>query len=211
MKERADLQKKSKGSIYIISAPSGAGKTTLCKKIVAETGNMRQSVSFTSRQPREGEVNDVDYTFIREEEFREMTLRGDFVEWAVVHGNLYGTSRHRLEEIIHAGHDVLLDIDTQGARQIRDSYKGGVFIFILPPSMKVLRERLESRKTNTPEDMEKRLNRAMDEIRDYIIYDYVIVNDVLNESVRQLKAIIISEGLRSDKIAPDWIKENFLL
>ena len=201
---------KTGGSMFIISAPSGAGKTTLCRTIIASAGGIEQSVSFTSRAPRKGESNDVDYTFIDETEFRKMIDRGDFVEWAVVHGNLYGTSRRRLEEIMEEGHDVMLDIDTQGARQIRQSYPGGVFIFILPPSMKVLRERLESRKTNTPEDIENRLRRAMEEIRDYTMYDYVIVNDVLEESIRKLEAIITSERLRCGKIAPAWIEEKIL-
>jgi len=196
--------------MFIISAPSGAGKTTLCRKIIKSAGSIKQSVSFTSREARKGEVSNIDYTFISETEFRRMIDRGDFVEWALVHGNLYGTSRQRLEEIMDQGHDVMLDIDTQGARQIRDFYSEGVFIFILPPSMKILRERLESRKTNTPEDIEKRLGRAIDEIRDYTMYDYVIVNDILNESVQRLEAIITAERLRVSKIAPDWIKEKIL-
>ena len=105
------MQKKSKGSLFIISAPSGAGKTTLCGKIMGSMDNLKLSVSFTTRAPRKGEVNDVDYTFVGEREFREMADRGDFVEWAKVHGNLYGTSRKRLEEIMDSGGDVLLDID----------------------------------------------------------------------------------------------------
>jgi guanylate kinase len=201
---------KAKGGMFIISAPSGAGKTTLCRTIIKPAGGIRQSVSFTSRGPRKGESNDVDYTFISEPEFRKMIDAGDFVEWAVVHGNLYGTSRQRLADIMDGGDDVMLDIDTQGARQIKQSYPGGVFIFILPPSMRVLRERLESRKTNTPEDIENRLRRAMDEIRDYTMYDYVIVNDILEESVMKLEAIITSERLRCGKVDPDWIKEKIL-
>lgn len=197
--------------MFIISAPSGAGKTTLCSEILNKVDNLRLSVSFTTRAPREGEVNNRDYTFIAEKEFRDMIAGGEFVEWAEVHGNLYGTSGKRLEELMKEGFDVLLDIDTQGAKQIRDSFREGIYIFVLPPSMTVLRERIEKRGSNTPEDMERRLRRAVDEIKDYALYEYVIVNDVLKESLSGLEAVITSERLRSNKIDPDWIKENFLL
>ncbi len=202
-------KRKNKGSIFVISAPSGAGKTTMCKKILSTDSAVRQSVSFTTRAPREGEVNDEDYTFISEKKFRDMAAAGEFVEWAEVHGNLYGTARRRLEELMESGLDVLLDIDIQGARQIRKSLEGGVFIFILPPSMTVLRKRLEERGSNTEEDMEKRLNRAIDEIRDYTLYDYVIVNDRLRESVGGLEAIIAAQRLRTEKTDTDWLKENY--
>jgi guanylate kinase len=202
-------KRKSKGSIFVISAPSGAGKTTICKKIAAADKAIRQSVSFTTRPPREGETNDEDYTFISEGEFREMAEKGEFVEWAAVHGNLYGTSRRRLEELVDAGFDALLDIDVQGARQIRNTFKDGVFVFILPPSMEVLRKRLGQRGSNTRADMERRLARATDEIRDYMHYDYVIVNDVLRAAVKALGAVIAAERLRSAKIDADWVKEIF--
>ncbi|MBI5640352.1 MAG: guanylate kinase [Nitrospirae bacterium] len=207
------MQKKSEGSIFIISAPSGAGKTTICRKIIMKMENVQQSVSYTTRLPRKGEVEDVDYTYIGEKAFRKMAGSGDFVEWAEVHGNLYGTSRKRLEKLMAAGFDVILDIDTQGAKQIRNSYGGGVFVFILPPSMDALRERLEKRKTRTKEDkadIERRLRRSVDEIRDYKLYDYVIVNDELSISIRKLESIITSERLRNEKIDPGWIKKNFL-
>jgi guanylate kinase len=202
-------KRKNKGSIFVISAPSGAGKTTICRQISDNDDAVRQSVSFTTRAPRAGEINDEDYSFISEREFREMAARGEFVEWAEVHGNLYGTSRLRLEELVEAGFDIFLDIDVQGARQIRNTFQDGVFVFILPPSMDVLRKRLAERGSNTREDMEKRLGRAADEMRDYIRYDYVIVNDVLQASVRALEAIIAAERLRSGKIDPEWIKEIF--
>ncbi len=202
-------KRKNKGSVFVISAPSGAGKTTICKRILDADDAVRQSVSFTTRPPREGEVNDEDYTFISEKAFRDMAAAGEFVEWAEVHGNLYGTSRRRLEQLMESGLDVLLDIDIQGARQIRKSLEDGVFIFILPPSMKVLRKRLEERGSNTKQDMERRLNRAVDEIRDYKLYDYVIVNDRLRESVGGLEAIISAQRLRTENIDTEWLKENF--
>ncbi len=193
------MLKRRKGSLFIISAPSGAGKTTLCKKIVTTVDSLVPSVSFTTRKPRGGEVNDLDYTFIGEEEFREMIAGGDFVEWAEVHGNLYGTSRDRLEGLMDSGLDVILDIDTQGARQIRKLYGDGVFIFILPPSIEILRRRLEKRRSNSREDMARRLGAAIDEIKEYNNYDYVIINDVLKDSVRLLEAIITAERHKTER------------
>ncbi|OGW24874.1 MAG: guanylate kinase [Nitrospirae bacterium GWC2_42_7] len=199
-------EKRKKGVLFIVSAPSGAGKTTLCMRIIKTVDNLKMSVSFTTRQPRFGEVNDLDYTFISKQEFQSMIKRKEFVEWAEVHGNLYGTSRKRLNNLLNAGFDVLLDIDTQGAGQIKESCREGVFIFILPPSMKILRERLENRKSNTKEDMEKRLKNALKEIKNYNRYDYVIINSDLKLSVKMLEAVIISERLRSIKIDKNHIK-----
>lgn len=204
------MQRKTKGSIFVISAPSGAGKTTLCKKIIRRDPNIRQSVSFTTRGPRKGETDGIDYTFIGKKAFQRMIERNEFIEWAEVHGNFYGTSRKRLEGLLRSGFDVLLDIDTQGARQIRNALDGAVFIFILPPSIKVLRERLQNRKSNTREDMERRLRRAAVEIKDYIMYDYVIVNGLLGDALRRLEAVITAERLSSNRIDPKWIKDNFL-
>ena len=202
------MEKRNKGSLFVVSAPSGAGKTTLCKQIIRIVDNIKPSVSFTTRPPRAGEVPNEDYCFVSEAEFRTMIDRGDFVEWALVHGNLYGTSSRQLEELISAGYDVLLDIDTQGARQIKKFFTNGVYIFILPPSMDELKHRLEGRMSNSVEDMNRRLERAVDEIKEYYIYDYVIVNDIIENSLKKLEAIIIAERLRSSKIDPKWIENN---
>jgi guanylate kinase len=199
------LEKKNKGGLFIVSAPSGAGKTTLCKRLINTTQNIKPSVSFTTRSPRAGEIPDEDYVFVSEAEFRAMSDRGDFVEWAVVHGNFYGTSRQKLEELMSAGYDVLLDIDTQGARQIRKNFGNSVFIFIMPPSMNELKSRLEGRMSNSVDDINRRLQRAADEIREYKLYDYVIVNDIIEDSMKKLEAIITAERLRSSKIDPHWI------
>jgi len=203
------LEKRNNGSIFVVSAPSGAGKTTLCKQIIKTVDNIRTSVSFTTRQPRPGEIPGEDYIFVGEEEFSAMIDRGDFVEWARVHGNLYGTSKRQLEELISAGYDVLLDIDTQGARQMKKFFTDGVYIFILPPSMQELRRRLEGRMSNSAEDMKRRLQRAVDEIdeiKEYKMYDYVIVNDIIKTSLKKLEAIIIAERLRHSKIDTQWIQ-----
>ena len=214
------MQRRTRGSIFVISAPSGAGKTTLGNKIIEKEENLKASVSFTTRRPRKGEINDQDYSFVSDGVFRKMIERGEFAEWAEVHGNLYGTSKKRLRGLMRSGFDVILDIDTQGARQIRDSFPEGVFIFILPPSMEVLRDRLEKRKGSDPKedtDIDRRLRRAVDEIKEAMrdlrgqkMYDYVIVNDVLNDSLRKLDAIITAERVNISKIDPKWIKENFL-
>lgn len=200
----------NKGILFIVSAPSGAGKTTLCQKISSMVPNLTHSVSYTTRPPRSGEVNDRDYTFIDEDEFRHMIEEDKFAEWAKVHGHLYGTSRKRLEEMMEAGIDVILDIDTRGAMQIKEKYSEGIYIFILPPSMKVLVERLEKRMCNSKDEITKRLKRAIDEIKDYKNYDYVIVNDIFEKALREIEAIIISERARTYKIDPLWIEENFL-
>ncbi len=203
------MTKRSKGTLFVISAPSGAGKTTLCRHIAAVDKRLRESVSYTSRQPRKGERNNRDYTFVGTDEFRKMAAGGEFVEWAEVHGNLYGTSRKRLKDILAKGFDVLLDIDIQGAAQIRKAFPAGVSIFVMPPSRGVLRRRLEGRGANTKADMERRLKNAVREMKNYKKYDYVIVNDVLNDAVSGLRAIIASERLRTARVDGAWIRDNF--
>lgn len=201
--------KKDKGSLFVISAPSGAGKTTLCQKLSSILPDLQHSVSYTTRPVRTGEVNNRDYTFVSGKVFRNMTDKGDFIEWAKVHGHLYGTSRKRLEEMLRKGISVILDIDTQGARQIRKKYDGGVYIFILPPSLKVLKERLNRRMSNSKQEIEERLMRAVEEIKDYKKYDYVIINDIFEDALEQLKSIVFLEKVRTKNIDPLWIKENF--
>jgi len=201
---------RERGTLFIVSAPSGAGKTTICKRISEQLDDLKTSVSFTTRKARRGEVDGEDYIFITEKRFRNMISKGEFVEWAEVHGNLYGTSRKGLEKIIASGYDVILDIDTQGARQIKKTYGNGIFIFILPPSMTELRNRLEKRMSNTREDRERRLKRAVEEIREYKMYDYVIVNDLLTSSLRKFESIVLAERQRSAKKDSAWIEKNII-
>lgn len=193
----------------IVSAPSGAGKTSLCQKLTSVVPNIRHSVSYTTRSPRKGEVDGRDYSFVSEDAFRKMAKKGEFAEWAEVHGNLYGTARKRLDELREAGIDVILDIDTQGAGKIRRHYDDGVFIFILPPSLEDLRERLENRKSNSTDDIDLRMERAREEIKDYKSYDYVIINVNFDEALEELKAIVLAEGRRTKAINPRWVKETF--
>jgi len=138
-----------------------------------------------------------------------MVDTGEFAEWARVHGNLYGTSKKRLEALRNEGIDVILDIDTQGAEEIRDSYNDGIYIFILPPSWDALKERLEKRMSNSAEEIALRLERAAEEIKNYEWYDYVIINTNFDEALAHLKAIVIAEDHRTGRIDPQWVKENF--
>ena len=202
-------ERKSKGCLFIVSAPSGTGKTTLCRKLVSSIPNLQFSVSFTTRDPRPGEINNTDYSFISSDEFHAMIAREEFIEWAEVHGALYGTSRERIEDFINSGIDVLLDIDTQGAAQIKKTHQEGVFIFVVPPSLQVLKERLEQRMTDSKEQIEDRLKKAVIEIKSYSLYDYVIINNILDVAYKQLEAIVISYNMSTKVMNPQWIEESF--
>jgi guanylate kinase len=202
-------EKKTRGHLFIVSAPSGTGKTTLCKKLVSVLPNLTFSVSYTTRQKRQGEINNRDYTFINRDEFSLMLDKEEFIEWAEIHGELYGTSKKRIEKLLRAGIDVILDIDTQGATKLKKKYKKGVYIFVLPPSMEILRKRLEKRMTDSKEDIEKRLKGAVFEIKNYNKYDYVIINDKLLNALKELEAIIISHRSSTKMINPFWMKKNF--
>jgi guanylate kinase len=198
------------GNLFVVSAPSGVGKTTLCQRLKDVLDDIRFSVSYTTRPPREGEINNVHYTFVDEEEFRSMISEGEFIEWAEVHGNFYGTSKKRVEDIINSGFDVLLDIDVQGAKKIKDYYPQSVLIFVLPPSIEALRERLLGRRTESEDVMSKRLRNAINEIKEFVNYDYVIINNVLDEAVKDLLSIIKAERLKIVNVDKDWIIETFL-
>lgn len=202
-------ERKNRGILFIVSAPSGTGKTTLCKKLVSSLPNLKFSVSYTTRHPRPGEVNNRDYMFISRNEFMSMVDKKEFIEWAEIHRELYGTSKKRLEELIDSGIDVILDIDTQGAMQLKKRYGEGTYIFVLPPSIEVLRERLEKRMTDSKEEIEKRLRMAAVEIKSYHKYDYVIINNTLEDALKELGAIIISHRASTKMINPLWIEERF--
>jgi guanylate kinase len=191
---------KREGLLFIISAPSGAGKTTLCKEVIDIFRNLRHSVSYTTRQPRPGEVHGRDYFFVSSDEFRRMVEAGEFAEWAEVHGNLYGTAIKTLEEYRSNGIDVILDIDCQGARQLKERYHGGVFIFILPPSFMELRRRLDNRNSDSVAVIERRIECAAAEIKESRWYDFIIVNDVFSKAVEELKSVLIAERCRTGRV-----------
>jgi guanylate kinase len=185
------------GKLFIISAPSGTGKTTILKKIIAAMEKVAFSVSHTTRPPRAGEQEGVDYFFIEKDAFAAMRQQGLFLEWAEVHGNLYGTSGSAVQEAAEQGLDVMLDIDVQGARQVREKLGDkGIFIFISPPSLEELERRLAGRSTETEAIIAKRLANAREEMKSIDHYDYIIVNDIVDQAVEVLKSIIIAERSR---------------
>ena len=191
---------KMKGFLIVISAPSGTGKTTLYSMLMKSVCGIQYSISYTTRKPRKGEINGKDYFFVSKEEFRKMIERGEFLEWAEVHGHLYGTSRSQIEKAIREGKDVLLDIDTQGAINIKNQIKDAVLIFILPPSWEELERRLKLRGTENQEEIKKRLKTAREEVKKINFYDYVIVNDEIQKAFEQLKSIIIAERCRTSRV-----------
>jgi len=184
------------GNLIIVSAPSGAGKTTLVAGALGRDNRARPSISFTSRRPRAGEEQGVHYHFVSRAEFEAMIANGDFLEWAEVHGNLYGTSRRAVEEIRSSGSDVILTIDIQGAAQARKLFPDAVSVFIMPPSLDALTLRLESRGTDTAHDRRLRLDSALHEMEQYVNFDYVVINDDLDRAIDELVAIITAERCR---------------
>jgi len=200
-----------RGILFIISAPSGTGKTTLCKQLTANLPGLWHSISYTTRKPRPGEADGHDYYFIGEEIFREMIERNEFVEWAHVYGQLYGTPRKSLTEKIDQGIDVLLEIDVQGAMQVKKRFEDSVSIFILPPSMTVLRARLQTRASDTAEEIQRRLNKVKEEVWSYREYAYIVRNEDLGQSLRDLESIFWSERLKTKRLNMSWLENNFIL
>lgn len=184
------------GNLIIVSAPSGAGKTTLVSEVLKRDQRIKPSVSFTSRAPRNGEENGVHYNFVSADEFRAMIERGDLLEWAEVHGNLYGTSRRLVEQLRGEGFDVVLTIDVQGAGQARKLFPDAVGVFILPPSYQTLLDRLDTRGANGADDLQTRLRNAIGEMAEYQNFDYAIINDDLNQATDELAAIVLAERCR---------------
>jgi guanylate kinase len=194
------------GTLFVISAPSGAGKSTLCSRLLKKIPGLKLSVSYTTRKPRSGEKNDVHYSFISEKKFKGMIERGEFAEWAAVHGNLYGTSLKRLKKLNKEGYDIILDIDVRGASQLKQTCDNAVYIFILPPSMKTLQKRLVQRKSDSDDVIANRIRNAKAEIAGYADYDYVVINDKLDKAYRELESIIISSRLETVKADHPWIQ-----
>jgi guanylate kinase len=185
-----------RGCLFVISAPSGSGKTTLVAKLLAAFPNLRFSVSYTTRSPRGAEREGVDYHFVTRERFREKIEAGELLEWAEVHGNLYGTSRAETERIRANGEDILLDVDVQGAAQVRKAVPDAVTMFLMPPSFQALEERLRGRKQDSSEVIEARLAGARREMERYRDYHYVLVNDDVEETAELMRAIVRAERAR---------------
>ncbi|SFO00965.1 guanylate kinase [Formivibrio citricus] len=186
----------SRGNIYVVTAPSGAGKTTLVRALLAADHKVQLSVSFTTRAPRTGEVNGKDYNFVSREEFERMIAASALLEHAEVFGNYYGTSQPWIESMLSQGQDILLEIDWQGAQQVRRLLPEAIGIFILPPSIATLEERLRGRGKDSEEVILRRLSAAREEISHVDEFDYVIINDHFDEALRDLVAIVRAERLK---------------
>lgn len=182
-----------RGLLVIVSSPSGAGKTTLCHRLMAEFPAIRFSVSYTTRKPRQGETDGKDYSFVTPERFQEMVDADEFAEWAEVHGNRYGTTRTTVAQALEGGSDVLFDIDYQGGRQLKTQFPGeALMIWVLPPSLQVLEERLHRRATDSVEVISDRLATAKKELEQYGHYDYLIVNDELERAYAVMRSIYVA-------------------
>ncbi len=203
-----------KGIALIVTAPSGAGKTTLIKKLLNEFSNITFSISYTTRKPREGEVHGKDYFFVSKEEFKRLIDKGFFAEWAEVHGNYYGTPVSFVNETLEKGKDVLFDVDIKGALQLKKNLKDSISVFILPPSKKVLEERLRKRGKDSEKDIVLRISRAKEELLVAYKFDFLILNDLLDRAYEELRSIYISGKCRTliskpilDNILKKWEKE----
>jgi guanylate kinase len=192
---------KRRGTLFVVSAPSGAGKTTLCREIRLRLHDLAYSVSVTTRPPRPGEIDGTDFRFVSEAQFRELLSRNEMAEWATVHANLYGTPAAPLEAALKDGRDVLLDIDTQGALQLRARYPDAVLIFVVAPSMAELEQRLRERRSDSEREIARRLERAREEVTLWRRYDYLIVNRDVKEAMESLESIIQAERCRVARLA----------
>jgi len=188
-----------RGNLIVVSAPSGAGKSSLVNRALTQIRRLRYSISYTTRAPRGSERDGMDYYFVTDEVFRAMRERGEFIESAEVHGYFYATHKATIEHMLAEGYDVILDIDVQGARQISDQMPQAITVFVLPPSRKVLEARLRKRNLNAPEDLERRLCNAAAEVKLYERFKYVIINDDRDRAFAALKAIISAERRRPDR------------
>ncbi len=192
------MSSRTRGLLFIVSAASGTGKTTLAERLVQILPNLRMSRSYTSRTARAGERDGVDYNFVSRETFEAMILRQEFLEWADVFGNLYGTSRLDTEGYLASGQDVVLTIDVQGAEQVKAQDIDHTRIFVLPPSFEILERRLRGRSKDSEEQILRRLEVARQEVGEYASYDYVVVNDELETAVDRLRSVVLAERTRTD-------------
>ena len=199
-----------RGVLFVVSAPSGAGKTTLCKELAARVPNLKHSISYTTRPPRPGEVHGREYFFVDARYFQSLVERDEFAEWAQVYGQRYGTPRTPLIEMMDQGVDVLLEIDVQGARQIKKTFEDAVYLYILPPSINALRVRLQQRGGDSTEEIQRRLQKVREEMWSYREYDYIVKNDEMTQAIRQLEAIVLAERIKTKRVDVQWLEENFI-
>jgi guanylate kinase len=189
------------GILFVVSSPSGGGKGTLIQRVLKEVPNLSYSVSFTTRAPRNGEVNGREYFFVTLEKFEQMRTANEFLEWAHVHGKLYGTAKQQVVREVAAGRDIILEVDVQGAASLRKLMPDSVSILILPPSFEILKRRLQARGTDSPEELDLRLRNAPAELNDYSAFEYVIINDEVDRAAEQMTAIVHAERARLSRQA----------
>ena len=195
-----------KGLLLVVSGPSGAGKGTVCRALMEKYPDISMSVSATTRSPRPGEVDGESYYFLKESEFRSMIDNHELIEWACFCQNYYGTPRKKVEELLDAGKDVILEIEVQGAMQVKSKFPEGVFIFVAPPSLKELESRLSGRGTETPEVIAERLKTALWEFTNVDQYNYILINDDVDSAVERFASIIAAEKLRIERNG-DWVQK----
>lgn len=189
-----------KGLLIVISGPSGAGKGTICKALIEKNPNIQVSTSCTTRNPRVGEIDGINYYFITKDEFKDRISKDDFIEYAEVYGNFYGTPKSNVEKLLDDGKDVILEIDIQGALKVKENFDDGTFIFILPPSMEELKQRIIKRGSETPESLMTRFKSAYQELNFISKYNYAVVNDTVDTAVSKVESIIAAEKCRVDRI-----------
>jgi len=189
-----------RGLLFIVSAPSGAGKTTLVERLVEQTPGLKMSRSYTSRAARTGEIDGVDYNFVSRDRFETMVQAGEFLEWASLYGHLYGTCAADTERLLADGHDVVLVIDVQGARKVRAAGVGTSTVFVMPPSFAILEQRLRGRSKDSEPEIQRRLQVARDEVEAFSEYDFVVVNDDVAAAVDRLRCIVIAERARRQRM-----------
>ncbi len=198
-----------RGLLIVVSGASGTGKGTVCKKLLSELPNVHYSISATTRKPRQGEVDGREYYFISEDDFKQWIADGKFLEYAEVYGNFYGTPLTKIEERLNRGEDVLLEIDVQGALNVKRKCPDGVYIFLLPPSLNELKRRIEGRGSETPDSLKRRLQAAVAEIQIGREYDYAVVNDTVDNAAAQIEAILVAERCRVARNADKFNMEVF--
>lgn len=200
-----------KGILLVLSAPSGTGKTSLCQAAVKLIPRLMHSVSYTTRSPRQGEVHGRDYCFVDEQAFENMKREGEFIEWARVHGHLYGTSRKVLHNIQKQGSDVILDIDAQGALKLMSLKElNAVFVFVVTPTFSELETRLRNRRSDPEEEIQLRLRKARDEIAQFEKYDYLLVNDDFDKTLRDLASILTASRCSVKQVDHQWLEKEFI-
>lgn len=194
----SDISHRKERLLFVVSAPSGSGKTSLCNEVIRQVPNLSLSISHTTRAPRHGEQHGKDYYFVSQEEFKQYVSQNKMAEWTEIYGNYYGTAKETIQREFDKGFDLFFDIDERGARQLSEAYTDVAAILVLPPSLKALKKRLVERRTDDEETVRKRLNKAKEEIESMAWYRYVVVNDRFEDAVSKLKSIIIAERCKDN-------------